>query len=208
MFLPAAEALAALCLAAGLTAFVMLRWSLRKLHDSCASKKADRLAVNAAACFAWPALVWALLQCSARASGTGAGGAPTLGLVGQVTCIVVLAYLCQEVRAVVPYIGPLEDYQGGDTLFERATQISTAAFATGTILLSTAKELTARVAPFVFLALLLCVVSAVPGTSAQKRRSKHLTWESIQKSSMSMAAGLLALAIAICVDANLRQKCG
>ena len=127
-----------------------------------------------------------------------------LGLVSALTFLIVLLYLCQEVRAVVPYVGPLKEYQGGDTLLERSTQISTAAFAAGTILLSTSKEITARVAPFVFLALLLAVVSTVPSGSYRRGgMDRRATWESVQKAAMAMGAGMLALAIGICVDANL-----
>lgn len=194
-----ADALALLCVASGLLTFALLRWCLRDLRKSCANKKAERLAVNAAACFFWPALVWGLMRCT---------GQVDLGLAALLSCVIVLAYLCQEAKAVLPYVGALDDYQGGDSLHERAKQISTAAFATGTILLSTTKELAGRVAPVVFLALLLCVISAVPGGGAsQHRKRKHLTWESIQKASISMAAGLLALAIATCVDVNLLPKC-
>jgi len=188
------EALSCCCISASVLVYAILKGSTRGLVDSVTAKKSDRLAVNAAACFLWPALILALLRVTKQ----------DLGLVSTLTFLVVLLYLCQEVRAVVPYVGPLKEYQGGDTLLERSTQISTAAFAAGTILLSTSKEITTRVAPFVFLALLLAVVSTVPSGSYRKGgMDKRATWESAQKAAMAMGAGMLALAIGICVDANL-----
>jgi hypothetical protein len=158
-------------------------------------KKAERLRVNTAACFLWVALVASLLVSVDH----------TPGPICLATGLLVLAYLCQEVRAVVLYVGTFKEYQGGgETLLERSTQISTAAFAAGTILLSAKKDMTAKVAPFVFLALLLCVVSAVPSGASQKNGlGEHATWESAQKVGMSTAAGLLALAIAMCADTQL-----
>ena len=182
------------CVAAALVVYAIVKASMNGLRDAVTTKKSDRLAVNASACFLWPALILVLLRCTKQ----------DLGLVSTLTFLVVLLYLCQEVRAVVPYIGPLKEYQGGDTLLERSTQISTAAVAAGTILLSTSKELTSRVAPFVFLALLLAVVSTVPSGSYRKGgMDKRATWESAQKAAMAMGAGMLALAIGICVDSNL-----
>jgi hypothetical protein len=174
--------------------YAIITYSLQGLQDPVTTKKADRLAVNAAACFVWPALILILLKATQQ----------ELGLVGNFTFLIVLLYLCQEVRAVVPYVGPLKEYQGGDTLLERSTQISTAAFAAGTILLSTSKHLSARVSPFVFLALLLAVVSTVPSGSYRKGgMDRRATWESAQKAAIAMGAGMLALAIGICVDAHL-----
>lgn len=188
------DALACCCLCGAILVFSVLRCSLKNLHDPVTLKKSDRLAVNAAACFLWPALMLVLLKVTKQ----------SLGLVSMMTFLMVLLYLCQEVRAVVPYVGPLKEYQGGDTLLERSTQISTAAFAAGTILLSTSKEISAQVAPFVFLALLLSVVSTVPSGSYRKgSMDRRATWESAQKAAIAMGAGMLAVAIGICVDANL-----
>jgi len=188
------DALAGCCLCGAVIVFSVLRCSLKNLHDPVTLKKSDRLAVNAAACFLWPALMLVLLKVTKQ----------SLGLVSLMTFLMVLLYLCQEVRAVVPYVGPLKEYQGGDTLLERSTQISTAAFAAGTILLSTSKEISAQVAPFVFLALLLSVVSTVPSGSYRKGgMDRRATWESAQKAAIAMGAGMLAVAIGICVDANL-----
>lgn len=192
---PLSDALAGCCLCGAAIVFSVLRCSLKNLHDPVTLKKSDRLAINAAACFLWPALMLVLLKVTKQ----------SLGPVSLMTFLMVLLYLCQEVRAIVPYVGPLKEYQGGDTLLERSTQISTAAFAAGTILLSTSKEISAQVAPFVFLALLLSVVSTVPSGSYRKGgMDRRATWESAQKAAIAMGAGMLAVAIGICVDASLR----
>lgn len=181
-------------LVAAVCSYAIFRLSLKNLKDGSAVKKSERLAVTLAVCFLWPSIVLFLLRITHQGLGTAAA----------LTSLVVLFYLCQDVKALVPYVGLVNEYQGGETLVERSTQISTAAFATGTILLSAGKEVASRVAPFVFLALLLCVVSAVPSAPSQKGGGeKHASWDSFQKSGMSIAAGLLALAIGICVDAQL-----
>jgi len=188
------SALSCSCVCASVIVYAIIKCSTHGLHNLVTSKKSDLLAVNAAACFLWPALILMILKATKQA----------LGLVSTLTFLMVLLYLSQEVRAVVPYVGPLKEYQGGDTLLERSTQISTAAFAAGTILLTTSKHIASRVAPFVFLALLLAVVSTVPSGSYRKGSvDKCAVWESAQKSAMAMGAGMLALAIGICVDANL-----
>jgi len=190
---PRCSALALLCLAAAALVFLVVSASLRDLQHPLMRKKADRLAVNAAACFLWPALVLPLLRATEQ----------RMGCVTTLAFLVVLLYLCHEVKALVPFVGPLKEYTGGDSLLERSTQISTAGFAVGTILLSS-QELSQRVAPFVLLALLMAVVSTVPSSSYRKcNMEKRATWESAQKAAMALGAGLLAFAMGICVDMKL-----
>lgn len=187
------DVVATACVVCAALVFLLVKTSLDGLTHSLTAKKADRLAVNAAACFLWPALVFMLLRVTQQG----------MGLVTTLTFLVVLLYLCHEVRALVPFVGPLKDYTGGDSLLERSTQISTAGFAAGTILLSS-NDLSRRVAPFVLLALLMAVVSTVPSSSYRKcNMEKRATWESTQKAAMAMGAGLLALAMGICVDVKL-----
>jgi hypothetical protein len=181
------------CVVAATLLFLVVKTSLCDLQHPLTAKKADRLAVNAATCFLWPALVFLLLRVTEQ----------DLGFVSTLTFLVVLLYLCHEVKALVPFVGPLKEYTGGDSLLERSTQISTAGFAAGTILLSS-NDLSRRVAPFVLLALLMAVVSTVPSSSYRKcNMEKRATWESAQKAAMAMGAGLLAMAMGICVDAKL-----
>jgi hypothetical protein len=118
---------------------------------------------------------------------------------------VVLACLCVDVRSVVGYEGPLREYhQASESVVERATQISTAAFAAGTLLLSAGgKTVAPAVAPLVFVALLFCVLSSVPSSVARRGIGESALLESTQHSCMSFSAGLLALAIAVCVDEKL-----
>lgn len=185
--------LAALFAAAALGLYLVLVTSLTGLQDPRTTRKASRLAVNAAACFLWPALLLVMLDKTGQ----------QLGSAAQLVSLVVLVYLCQEVRAVVPYVGPFDAYRFDETLRERSTQISTAAFAAGTILLSASDAVKKSTAPFVFLALLFCVLSAVPSGATQKEDGSGALQESLQKVSMGMAAGLLAVAMGMCVDAHL-----
>ena len=194
----AALVVAGSCCLLGAAAFAVVKCSLANVEDAVSVKKSDRLAVNVAVCFAWPA-VMAVVLC---ALGLG------LGLVGWLACLVVLVCLTGEVRAVSAYVGPLSAYQGGGTLTERSTQISAAAFAAGTILLSAGGDLVGRVSPFVFLALLFCVLSAVPTGSSRNSIGRGAFWDAWQKAGMSFAAGLLAVAIATCVDVKLKTAGG
>lgn len=186
------EAIAAgACTLAALAVFYLVQDHFKDLREAPARRKADRLAVNAAACFLWPAIALVILA-------TVPGSA---GLTTQLTALAVLLYLVLDVRVLVNYVGSLNEYQGAETLGERATQISTAAFAAGTLLLSAGgKDVVERVAPFVFLALLLCVVSAVPSGNARRCITRRALWDATQRIAVAFAAGLLALAIAVCVD--------
>ena len=187
------DVVALLCVVAAALIYLVVKTSLGGLQHSLTAKKSDRLDVNAATCFLWPALVFMLLRVTEQ----------SMGPVSTLTFLVVLLYLCHEVKALVPFIGPLKEYTGGDSLLERSTQISTAGFAVGTILLSSS-DLSQRVAPFVLLALLMAVVSTVPSSSYRKcNMEKRATWESAQKAAMAMGAGLLAMAMGICVDVKL-----
>lgn len=191
MLTPLQAAAAIACTVAACAVYAILQSHFQDLHEAAARRKADRLAVNAAACLLWPAIALVILS-------TVPGSA---GVTTQLTCLVVLLYLVLDVRALANYVGSLTEYQGAETLGERATQISTAAFAAGTLLLSAGgQDVVERVAPFVFLALLLCVVSGVPSGSARRGITRRAIWDSAQRVAMAFAAGLLALAIAVCVD--------
>jgi len=191
-----AGAAGACALAAGL-AYTLLQWHFRSLEETAARRKADRLAVNAAACFLWPCVALLILQ-------TAPGG---IGVTVQLTALAVLLYLVLDVRVLVNYVGPINEYQGAETLGERTTQISTAAFAAGTLLLSTGgADVVRRVAPMVFLALLLCVVSVVASGNTRRGITRRAIWDAAQRVAVAFAAGLLALAIAMCVDVRLSAE--
>jgi len=182
-------------LAMAVAAFAFVRFSTRHLREPEVRRNADRLAVNAATCFAWPACVLLLLPEEELLRGYAV----------RLAALVVLWCLCVDARAVVRYVGPLEDYEPGESLGERSRQISTAAFAAGTFLLSSGiGQLAPCVTTLVFVALLLCVLSAVPsGGGARQGLAEPATWETAQRACVSAAAGFLALALAVCVDHKL-----
>ena len=175
-------------------AFAFVHLSTRHLREPAVRRNADRLAVNSALCFAWPACVLLLLPEEELLRGYAV----------RLTALVVLWCLCFDVRAVVRYVGPLDDYEPGESLGERSRQISTAAFAAGTFLLSSRSgQVAPCVTALVFVSLLLCVLSAVPSGGARQGLAESATWETAQRACVSAAAGFLALAIAVCVDHKL-----
>jgi len=184
------RAAACLAAAAAVAAYLWTRRAARGLREPALTRAADRLAVNVAACFAWLAVV-ALATAAHRC-----------GLVFQLTALAVLGYLAMEARAVSVYVGPLCQYDGSELLSERTNQISTAAFAAGALLIS-AGSAVLLVAPLVFMALLLCVLSAVPSAAARKGLGSGATGDAVQRALVSFSAGILALAIAVCVDEKL-----
>lgn len=180
--------------AAAAVVYCIIQAENKDLKHSVSIKQTDKLAVNAATCFAWLALSLGLVHV------TGA----SLGLVASFSLVLVLLYLSLDVKAVHSYVGPLKDFHTGDSLKDRSTQISAAAFAVGSVLLSTRRDLAPKVAPLVFMAILLSVSSTI--TSVQGKQCvlrKSSDWEAMQKAAIAVAAGLLALAVGICVDESL-----
>lgn len=188
------HAIAGVCLLAALLIYVGIRHYTAGLSEGCLRRQSERLAVNAALCFLWPPLVMLLLPEEDLVRGFAAG----------LVALLVLLCMCLDVKAVSSFLGPLEDYDPGDSISERSKQITTAAFAAGTFLLSSASGgLPASSSSLVFVALLLCVLSAVPSNNLRPGTGEGSTWESVQRSCVSVSGGFLALAIAICVDHKL-----
>lgn len=179
---------------AGTLTYGLVQCTNRDLRHSVTIKQTDKLAVNAAACFMWLALSLGLIHLTHT----------HIGPVACVTLVLVLLYLTLDVKAIHSFIGPVKDFSLGDSLKDRSTQISAAAFAVGSVLLSSRRDLAPKVAPLVFMAILLSVSSTI--TSQQGKQCilrKSSDWEAVQKAAIAIAAGLLALAVGICVDESL-----
>ena len=192
MSLLVAASLASLVAAAAIYCIVQVE--NKDLKHGVSVKQTDKLSVNAAACFCWLALSLMLVHI------TGS----SLGLVGSFSLVLVLLYLSLDVKAVHSFVGPLKDFSNGDPLKDRSTQISAASFAVGSVLLSTRRDLAPKVAPLVFMAILLSVSSSITSTQGKQcvlRKSSD--WEAVQKAGIAISAGLLALAVGICVDESL-----
>jgi hypothetical protein len=178
-------------LAMALCSYTLIQCQNKSLRHSLPIKQNDKLAVSVAACFVW--LFLALVVVGATGN--------RLGIFGCLSLVLVLLYLSLDVKAVHPYVGPLKDFKSGDSLNERSTQISAAAFAVGSLLLNSRRDLAPKVSPLIFLAILLSVSSTITSASAKQcilRKSSD--WEAVQRASMGISAGLLALAVGICID--------
>lgn len=116
---------------------------------------------------------------------------------------VVLLYIGIELRAPYGYSGALENIDGtAEMFFERGTQVTTVAFALGTLLVSQKDANLARqVAPIVFLALFFAVAPALAvGQTARRNLATNPVMGGVQRLSLSFAAGLLCISLALCMD--------
>ena len=124
-----------------------------------------------------------------------------LGFLPTSIVCVVAAYLCFEVSAFGGHSGPLENYENSDSVYERGVQVSAVAFAVATLLLSQpAKDMAKIVTRPVLLALLFCTIASVPSSIARKQFGASGTWSAIQRAAISYSAGLLCVAIAMCLQ--------
>lgn len=182
------------CLAVVL--YLLFRRRHRSVKNFHARRVAARLEVYVAGAALWPALVLHLCH-------SGAAGSRCSWLYLFAGALV-LAYLTQEVSALSNYSGPLCEFDHSDLFYQRSTQISTVAFAVGTLLVSQKdEELARRVTPLVFLALALCVFSSVPSASARNRPKANASINALQKLTVSYSAGILCLAVVFCLTTKL-----
>ena len=120
-----------------------------------------------------------------------------------VAFLLVLVYLGLELKSPREYTGGLGAAEGSvDLFFERGTQVTTAAFALGTLLMSQRDpELARLVAPLVFLALFFAVLpSLAVGQTARRHAAGAPFLSAAQRLALSFAAGLLCLSLAVCLD--------
>jgi nitrate reductase NapE component len=116
---------------------------------------------------------------------------------------IVLGYLGLELRAPYGYAGSVEGLDGSaEFFFERGTQVTTVAFALGTLLVSQKDaELARIVAPLVFLALFFAIIpSLAVGQTARRHLNTSPVLGAVQRLALSFAAGLLCVSMAVCID--------
>jgi hypothetical protein len=116
---------------------------------------------------------------------------------------IVLGYLGLELKAPYGYAGSVEGLDGSAELFfERGTQVTTVAFALGTLLVSQKDaELARTVAPLVFLALFFAIIpSLAVGQTARRHLDTSPALGAVQRLALSFAAGLLCVSMAVCID--------
>lgn len=192
------------CAAVGLTVIgVVLYWTIRRQYsrDQVRNKVARTLCAKSAVFLAGTVL-WVAL-CVA-----------TLGELHKLPCLVllafllVLAYLTMEVGSLQDYVGSLETLEGTpETFFERSTQVATVAFALGTLLVSQKDAKLARLlGPLVFLSLMFAVIpSLAVGQTVRRKMITNPEMGACQRLSVSFAAGLLCVALALSVE-HLRAE--
>jgi len=132
-----------------------------------------------------------------------AGGAGERRPLVLVAFFVVLGYLGLELRPPYGYAGSVEGLDGtAELFFERGTQVTTVAFALGTLLLSQKDAALARlVGPLVFLALFFAVIpSLAVGQTARRHLNTSPALGAVQRLALSFAAGLLCVSLAVCID--------
>lgn len=179
----------ALAICAVLVVMWAIRRSRRQTRDI--SPLMIRLGVEVALVPAWFALTILILY---------RGGTDRCGFLTLMCILLVGIYFVYEVDGLGFGDGPVQSLFESDTLIERATQVSTVAFAVGTVLVSMRDVPQAReVTPMVFTALLFCTLSAVPSAQGRNRLGKSALMDTLQKASVSISAGLLALTIACCI---------
>ena len=121
--------------------------------------------------------------------------------VAALTVVFTLGVLCVDVKAASTYEGPLTDYESYRILQERGIQVSACAFAVSTLLLSLKdKEILHIVTIPVFMALVLCIASAVPSNTTNMHMSESGAWNATQKAFVTYSAALLCVAVALCAE--------
>lgn len=107
--------------------------------------------------------------------------------------VLVTLYMIYDIKALPVYEGDIENMEDEDLLLERSTQVSAVAFAVGTLLFSQKKS--KKTTPLVFAALFFCAFSAIPSSTSRKHISRDAILDSIQKSFVTVGAGLLLISL-------------
>lgn len=177
---------------AGLGLYASARVRCGTIHNKYAKMLCGKSAVFLGGAALWPALCVAAIG--------DFDSMPTLVLVAF---LLVLCYLTLEVGALNDYAGSFDALEGSTELFfERSTQIATIAFALGTLLVSQKDvELARRLGPVVLLSLFFAILpSLAVGQTARRRMSTHPELGAVQRLSVSFAAGLLCMTLAVSVE--------
>jgi hypothetical protein len=118
--------------------------------------------------------------------------------------LVVLVYMCMEVKTLDDFEGSIDDIEGGsnESPVERSVRVSVIAFSLGTLLLSQKDSILAsNIASLVFLGLFLCIMPSLATGAAAKRRSEvEPYFAAIQRVLMTCGAGIMAVALARCIS--------
>ena len=129
------------------------------------------------------------------------------GPITLVIGLVVLYYITLEVQVLSGYSGPWEELEGGSAELpsERSMRLATIAFALGTLLVSQKDaKLAEKVGAVVFVGLLFAVLPSIAtGPSAKRKGMMDPYFAAVQRACLTLGAGLIALALALCVSLQL-----
>ena len=179
----------ALCVAATLVVYVFLH-SQAPPSSLYIARLQKRQAVYASAVILWPAIVLSVV-------GPSIWKSP----ITLTVCWLILLYLSFEISVLSDHKGALSVFENSDAVYERGVQVSTVAFAVGTLLLGQKEpRLTTLVTGPVLLALLFLTAAAVPSAASRRRVDASAQWSALQKVFVSFAAGLLCVSVARCLD--------
>ena len=177
-------------------ALIILYLKLHPLNSAPLRKIRHRASVYAVACLLWPGTVITVIGLDSCAN-------PVITIIA----IIVLLFLTLEITPLCAYRGSIKEYENIDNIHERVVQVSTVAFAVATLLLSQKEKGLAKSVNFpIFCALLFCTLSAIPSAMARRRPVKFALWNSVQKVTVSYAAGFLCLAVAKCLVLSAHQR--
>ena len=118
------------------------------------------------------------------------------GPITSTATIAVMFYLYYELNVIFPYEGPIKNIDHEEVIFERATAVGTTAFAVGAVLMAQRGNITEKASRALFISLFLSTIPALPSAVARKRIISNGVLSSLQKLSVSYAAGFLMLAVA------------
>jgi len=149
-----------------------------------------RQIVNVVALLLWPLLLLGVF-------GTRLGTLP--GTCLMATLISVL--LAFDVTALRHYEGSFDAYDDCDRIGTRGVQVATLAFALGALLVSQQRhDLSSVVSMPLLLALGLCALDIVPSPATRSNPKTPALWTAIHPASITYAAALLTIAVAVCID--------
>jgi hypothetical protein len=172
--------------------FVAAHVRCKKIKNPKAQQISGKVCVFLGGIALWPALFVLAV-----------GGPGDISPIVASSFVLVLLFLSLELKAPQGFCGTLSELQGSsELLFERGTQITTVAFALGTLLLSQKEgSLAKAVAPLVFLALFFSVIpSLAVGQTARQYMGSNPIPAAAQRLSLSLAAGLLCVSLAVCLE--------
>jgi hypothetical protein len=119
--------------------------------------------------------------------------------------VIVVMYMLMETRGITSFAGTLVDDKNSDAVSERTAQLGGSAFILCMLIQSDRVLQNYKVMPIAYIALGFLILAAVP-SRAGKRLRRNSVHEGLQKSSLSVSAGLLVTTVSLAVSIYLKQN--